>query len=146
MASRIADRLSSAAKSEPDRFASDAWSEPALDGEEIARVWRHADRFLAQLVTQVSRWDRLKDPIGVMKGFERYAETLGRDRSDVHLVLAGPQCAAVSDDPEGLEVFEEVVDAWGSLHHDVRRRVHLASIPMDDMEENVAGAFEAGKH
>ncbi|MEE8312493.1 MAG: glycosyltransferase [Candidatus Binatia bacterium] len=94
--------------------------------------------FDSRLVTQVSRWDRLKDPVGVMRGFESYAEAGGPAVQDVHLVLAGPQCAAVSDDPEGLEVFDEVVDAWGKLHHDVRRRVHLASIPMDDVEENAA--------
>jgi trehalose synthase len=90
----------------------------------------------APLVTQVSRWDRLKDPIGVMKGFVRFAESY--PSHDAHLVLAGPQCAAVSDDPEGRETFEEVVDAWGVLDHEVRTRVHLVSIPMDDMEENAA--------
>jgi trehalose synthase len=90
----------------------------------------------APLVTQVSRWDRLKDPIGVMRGFVRFLHAV--PASPAHLVLAGPQCAAVSDDPEGREAFEEVVDAWGALDHAVRARVHLASIPMDDMEENAA--------
>ncbi len=59
----------------------------------------------AILVTQVSRWDGLKDPIGVLRGF---AAGLG-DRDDVHLLLAGPAVDAVSDDPEGAGVLAQVV-------------------------------------
>jgi len=51
-------------------------------------------------VTQVSRYDRIKDPLGVIDAF-----TLARKRSDAHLVLAG---GGASDDPEGAEVLAEV--------------------------------------
>ena len=63
------------------------------------------------LVTQVSRWDRLKDHTGVMQGFAEH--TL--DGTDAHLVLAGPNVSAVADDPEGAEVLDEVVKAWREL-------------------------------
>jgi trehalose synthase len=53
-------------------------------------------------------------------------------------VLAGPNVRAVADDPEGAEVFEEVVAAWRRLAHGDRRRVHLASLPTTDVEENAA--------
>src|SRR5207237_5218645 len=55
-----------------------------------------------------------------------------------HLVLAGPSTESVADDPEGADVFTSVRDAWHELAPAVRRRVHLASLPMDDLEENAA--------
>ena len=88
----------------------------------------------ARLVTQVSRWDRLKDPLGVMLGFSRYVAP----HNDAHLVLAGPVVEAVSDDPEGAEVLEEVRSAHRDLPGEMRDRLHLACLPMDDSEENAA--------
>ena len=87
----------------------------------------------ARLVTQVSRWDRLKDPGGVLACFAEHI-----DDDDVHLLLAGPSVAAVTDDPEGGEVLAELRDSAQELDPVVRRRVHLASLPMDDLEENAA--------
>jgi len=51
-------------------------------------------------VTQVSRYDRLKDPLGVIEAFR-----LVRGREDAHLVLAG---GGADDDPEGAAVLVEV--------------------------------------
>jgi trehalose synthase len=87
----------------------------------------------APVLAQVSRWDRLKDPLGVLACF---AERL-QNRA-AHLVLAGPDVDAVDDDPEGAEVLAEVRDARHALGDDARRRVHLVSLPMDDLEENAA--------
>ena len=88
----------------------------------------------APFVTQVSRWDALKDPIGVMHAFAGHAAAM----PEAHLVLAGPATAAVSDDPEGAAMLVEASNAWGELPDDLRRRVHLAALPMDDPEENAA--------
>jgi trehalose synthase len=88
----------------------------------------------ARLVVQVSRWDRLKDPVGVLVG---YAEHVA-PRSDAHLVLAGPAVEAVSDDPEGLIVLGETLQAWEAQPPAVRSRIHLACLPMQDGEENAA--------
>ncbi len=52
------------------------------------------------LVVQVSRFDRLKDPVGVIDAF-----VLSRRWEDSHLVLAG---GSADDDPEGAEVLAEV--------------------------------------
>jgi trehalose synthase len=84
------------------------------------------------LVVQVSRWDRLKDPAGVLTAF---AEHVHAD-DEPHLLLAGPDVKAVSDDPEGEEVFDEVQAALAQLPRRVRRRVHLALLPMADTDEN----------
>ncbi|MBZ5571655.1 MAG: glycosyltransferase [Acidobacteriia bacterium] len=57
------------------------------------------------IVTQVSRFDRLKDPLGVVQAFK-----LARRYVDCQLVLAG---GGASDDPEGATVLKEVKDAAG---------------------------------
>jgi trehalose synthase len=96
-------------------------------------VEEHALRLDTPLVAQVSRWDRLKDPLGVLAGF---AEHVQLQVEDPHLVLAGPDVTAVADDPEGAEVFAEVEAVWHGLPRAVRRRVHLALLPMEDSDEN----------
>jgi trehalose synthase len=84
------------------------------------------------LLAQVSRWDALKDPLGVLAAFAEHVHAEG----EPHLLLAGPDVRAVADDPEGAAVFAQAEAAWHALPPDVRRRVHLALLPMDDAEEN----------
>src|SRR5439155_10843899 len=86
------------------------------------------------VVTQVSRWDQLKDPVGVLGAFAGHVAS----RSAAHLLLAGPSTAAVADDPEGAQVLDAVRAGWHALPAAVRRRVHLCSLPMEDVEENAA--------
>ena len=100
------------------------------------RVDRDAQLFQDQplrpedaVVVQVSRWDALKDPLGVIEGF-------GAHVPDAHLVYAGPAVEAVSDDPEGEQVLREAIAARDALPEQARRRVHLAALPMDDPDEN----------
>lgn len=57
------------------------------------------------VVLQVSRFDRLKDPVGVIEAYR-----LVKRRKDCQLVLAG---AFADDDPEGEEVYREVLEAKG---------------------------------
>jgi trehalose synthase len=85
------------------------------------------------LVVQVSRWDRLKDPVGVIEGFARHI-----DPATAHLVIAGPSVEAVADDPEGAQVLQEVAAMRASLPPRMRAAVHLACLPMEDGEENAA--------
>jgi len=70
------------------------------------------------LVTQVSRFDRLKDPLGVLEAFD-----LVRREEPAHLVLAG---GTAVDDPEGMEVLAEVRERAGS-----RKDVTLLDLPPD---------------
>jgi trehalose synthase len=52
------------------------------------------------IVTQISRFDYLKDPIGVIRAFRQVKKYI-----DCQLVLAG---GSASDDPEGMKVLAEV--------------------------------------
>jgi trehalose synthase len=88
----------------------------------------------ATLISQVSRWDALKDPVGVLRGF---AGALAGER-DVHLLLVGPSVTAVADDPEGAGVLAEVIAARDELTPELRGRTRLACLPMDDVQENAA--------
>jgi trehalose synthase len=94
------------------------------------------------LVVQVSRWDRLKDPAGVLRGFAEQAP----GTSDAHLLLAGPVVEGVADDPEGLQTLAETVAVWRNLPPTTRRRIHLACLPMDDLEENAAVVNALQRH
>jgi trehalose synthase len=86
------------------------------------------------MVLQVSRWDRLKDPLGVIAGFVEYVAP----ETDAHLIVAGPAVDAVHDDPEGASVLQEASDLIAALDRRARERVHLACLPMEDTEENAA--------
>jgi len=55
------------------------------------------------IITQISRFDRLKDPVGVVQAYK-----LARRYVDCQLVLAG---GGASDDPEGAVVLQEVMEA-----------------------------------
>jgi len=87
----------------------------------------------ARLVLQVSRWDRLKDMAGVLTGF---ADRIADLPDDVHLMLAGPETSGVTDDPEGAEVFAECRALRLAQSPTAQKRIHLCSVPMDDVDEN----------
>jgi trehalose synthase len=89
----------------------------------------------AQLVLQVSRWDSLKDPTGVIKSFVQH---IAPACADAHLMLAGPATHGVDDDPESAETFAEVRGCRDRLPESARSLVHLACLPMDDDDENSA--------
>ncbi|MDD5206795.1 MAG: glycosyltransferase, partial [Desulfobacterales bacterium] len=55
------------------------------------------------LVVQISRFDRWKDPEGVIRAFQ-----LARKQVDCTLVLLGN---VATDDPEGAEVYESLLDS-----------------------------------
>ena len=94
----------------------------------------HAPPTGVPLVVQVSRWDRLKDMAGVMTGF---AEMLRHDLpSRPHLMLLGPDVTGVADDPEGAGVLAACRHQREQLPDSIRDRIHLAAVPMDDLDEN----------
>jgi trehalose synthase len=86
----------------------------------------------APVVLQVSRWDALKDPLGVIQGFADHVPA----STGAHLIYAGPAASAVSDDPEGLAVLRDAIALWERLPRESQSRIHLASLPMDDPAEN----------
>ena len=88
----------------------------------------------ARIVLQVSRWDRLKDPVGVMESYEKHVA----GKTDAWLVLAGPATTSVRDDPEQPEVLREVIARRAQVPEAIRDRIVLAQLPMDDIDENAA--------
>jgi trehalose synthase len=84
------------------------------------------------VVLQVSRWDALKDPLGVITGFAEHVPP----GTGAHLVYAGPAVEAVADDPEGQRMLREATALFARLPEDARARIHLATLPMADPEEN----------
>lgn len=76
------------------------------------------------MVVQISRFDRLKDPLGVLEAFEIVKKAV-----DCQLVLAGGTAA---DDPESEEVLEEV-----RRRANGNRDIHVLLVPPEsDLEIN----------
>ena len=86
-------------------------------------------------MVQVSRWDALKDPIGVIRGFAQHVAPVV---PDAHLVYAGPAVESVTDDPEGGQVLSQAIAEYEAMPDEVAERVHLVALPMADVEENAA--------
>jgi len=70
------------------------------------------------IITQISRFDYLKDPVGVIQAFE-----MVRKNIDCRLVLAG---GTATDDPESNEVLAEVRERAGN-----NPDIHVLLIPPD---------------
>jgi trehalose synthase len=107
---------------------------PAVVHRRATTIEEHRLRAEDRYVLQVSRWDMLKDPEGVIAGFAEHIAPC----TDAHLVYAGPAVEAVSDDPEGAAVLARAHQQWTALPEQIRARIHLALLPMDDLEENAA--------
>ncbi len=75
------------------------------------------------IVTQISRFDRLKDPLGVIEAYQ-----LVKKYTDCRLVLAG---GGAVDDPEGVQVLAEVQE---KAQKD--KDIHVLLLPQDDIAIN----------
>ena len=94
------------------------------------------------VLLQVSRWDRLKDMAGVMRGFADHVEPRGAG----YLILAGPAVTEVADDPEGAAVYGECLLQWHDLPPAARARVLLVTLPLEDIDENAAMVNALQRH
>jgi trehalose synthase len=94
------------------------------------------------VLVQVSRWDRLKDMAGVMRGFADHVVPDG----DGYLMLVGPAVKDVSDDPEGAAVYGQCLLQWRDLNSPARRRILLVTLPLDDIDENAAMVNALQRH
>lgn len=98
------------------------------------------------VVTQISRWDRLKGFPWLLDAFARLKRRLrsGDDLDPFHrrrlelsrLVLAGPDPGAVEDDPEGREVFAELTGKFQELDTSIQHDVAILALPMESRTEN----------
>ncbi len=86
------------------------------------------------VVVSLARWDRIKDPLGILDGFlERVLPA-----TDAHLLLAGPDTHQVADDPEAAGVLADVRERWRRLPPAARARIHLACLPLTSPDDNAA--------
>ncbi len=86
------------------------------------------------VVVSLARWDRIKDPLGILDGFlERVRPAVG-----AHLLLAGPDPGHVADDPEAEAVLAGVRGRWRRLPPRARRRGHVACFPLTPLEQSAA--------
>ena len=77
------------------------------------------------IITQISRFDRLKDLPGTIDAYK-----LVKEKLDCQLLLAG---GVASDDPEGMEVYREIMEKAGS---DDDIHVLIGSPPFTEIEIN----------
>ena len=110
----------------------------AAETDEIGLLYR-------PILTQISRWDRLKGFLPLLSGFvelkrrARTGERPARDRRRLEiarLVLAGPDPGGVADDPEARAVLEELGAAWRALEPPIRDDIALVTLPMGSRKEN----------
>ncbi len=95
---------------------------------------------------QVSRWDRLKGFLPLMKGFEElksniafYAKNDERHQRQLELaflVLAGPDPTFIEDDPEGNEVVNELAAYYQKLPPGIQSSVAILMLPMSSRKNN----------
>ena len=118
--------------------ADGSWA-PATEPEDFGLLFR-------PIVTQVSRWDRLKGFVPLLEGFvalklgleartnldEEHRHTL----QIVRLILAGPDPASIDDDPEGKEVLSELCAAYQALPPHLQADIAMISLPMSSKEHN----------
>jgi trehalose synthase len=110
---------------------------PAMLPEDLGLLYR-------PVVLQVSRWDRLKGWAPLIDAFVRLKTEGDGARSELHrrhielcrLVLAGPDPDSIQDDPEGLDVIEELKQRYLGLGPRLQRDVALITLPMGSRKHN----------
>src|SRR5690606_16217635 len=123
-----------------ERLQPDGSFGPADRPEEIGLLFR-------TIVTQISRWDRLKGWQPLLEAFTRMKRRAASGELDLtpherrrvqlaRLVLAGPEPASVADDPEATEVLGRLVERYRALDRQMQKDVVLLSLPMTSRREN----------
>jgi trehalose synthase len=120
------------------RVDPDGLLRPADVPEDVELMYR-------PMVTQVSRWDRLKGFVPLLEGFAQLKRTrAARARSErdarrleiVRLLLVGPAPGSIADDPEGMSAFRELVARYCELEPELQRDIALLVLPMSSRKRN----------
>lgn len=122
------------------RLMPDGSFQTATSPEELGLLFR-------PIITQVSRWDRLKGFKPLLEGFTLLKKRLksgelkveGRQKRRleiVRLLMVGPDPASIQDDPEGQEVLHDLINFYTSLDNDIQQDVALITLPMNSLKEN----------
>ncbi len=122
------------------RLLPDGTWAPASTTENIGLLTR-------PIVTQISRWDRLKGFLPLMEAFVELKRSIHdgllapdplhrRQLEIARLVLAGPDPSAIQDDPEARDVLDELRSAYTALTPAIRDDIAILLLPMHSVEEN----------
>ncbi len=84
------------------------------------------------IITQISRFDKWKDPVGVIKVFERV-----REKINSKLVLLG---SLASDDPEGQMIFQKVEKAVEKSKY--KKDIHILLVHSDILVNSLQRASD----
>ena len=98
------------------------------------------------IITEISRWDRLKGFRELMEAFV-HLKRKNEERADkesldykrirmARLILGGPDPQFVTDDPEGKEVLNELVEFYKGLPGDIQGDIALLLLPLDNPKQN----------
>lgn len=104
------------------------------------------DLIYRPIVTEISRWDRLKGFKELMDAFilMKRENMASPDKTSVaykrinatRLILGGPDPAFVSDDPEGKEVLNELIEQYRSIDPKLQADIAILLLPLDNPKEN----------
>jgi trehalose synthase len=122
------------------RLSPDGSFVPAIHRQEIGLLYR-------PIVTQISRWDRLKGFEGLLQGFVKLKQRLNDKTGSlderfrrlleiVRLVLAGPDPESIQNDPDQQKVLEDLSKAYRKLPKKYQQDIALLSLPMESRKEN----------
>jgi len=104
------------------------------------------DLIYRPVITEISRWDRLKGFKELMDAFilmkknndqnNGSDEILHKRIKKSRLVLGGPDPKYVSDDPEGMTVLQELIEKYKSIDTDLQEDIAILLLPLDNPKEN----------
>ena len=98
------------------------------------------------VVLQISRWDRLKGFKELMEAFilMKKQNEAKSDKSAItykrikytRLVFGGPDPKYVSDDPEGMEVLNELISQYKNVSEALQDDIAILLLPLENPKEN----------
>lgn len=120
------------------RLQADGSFSPAVFPEDLGLLFR-------PILTQISRWDRLKGFGPLLDAFvllktRKHVQSRGdlhqRSLDNARLVLAGPEPADVQDDPEASETLANLCQKWRMMPPELQREVAILKLPLTSVKEN----------
>ena len=111
---------------------------PALFPEDLGLLFR-------PVLTQVSRWDRLKgfgpllDAFVLLKSRKPAQARSARHQlyiDHARLVFAGPDPTGVQDDPEAEETLSELCRRWSGLPPELQHEIAILKLPLASVKQN----------
>lgn len=116
----------------------------APNGKFVSATQNEIGLLFRPIISQISRWDRLKGWEPLIKAFVALRGRLEKGDQEPwveqvkigRMVLAGPDPASIQDDPEALEVVEELKEIYCDLDSDIQDEIAILILPMSSRKRN----------